>query len=270
MATRAVKELEDELGLRLLHRSTRRVVLTEEGQEVLERVDDLLASFQQLKAMALSRSVEIAGKIRLQAPVAFGTRRLGPVLASFVNLHPQVKFDLQLSDAAGDLIGGGADLALRIGTDLPPSFVARKVGEESVGIFGSPDYLRRRGEPQHPSKLERHECLGYSGTVVENEWNLTHGETGDRFDHRPGGGLNSNAGAALVAMTEQGLGLAQLPCYLVEEAVARGGLRPVLPAWSVPSLPIFLVYATREHQPRRVRQFIDHLAQALGFKNGPI
>ena len=268
--TRAVQNLERLLGLRLLQRSTRSVMLTPEGKDVLDRARGLLSSFEELEAISSALSLEVAGDIRLSAPVSFGVRRLGPILASFTSKYPKARIDLQLTDVAVNLIESGVDLALRISRELPDSLVARRVGNAALGVFGSPEYLRRRGAPEHPSELHRHECLSYNGALNASRWTLTHQRSEELFEHRPQGGLNTNNADALLAAAVHGMGLVLLPNYLAEEAVARGELQPVLASWTAPALGVFLTYASREHQPQRVRKLIDHLAQALSANQRPV
>ena len=158
----------------------------------------------------------------MNAPVSFGARRLGPVLASFTSKYPKVKIDLQLTDAELDLVAAGIDLAVRVSRDLPESLVARRIGDADLGLFGSPRYLAENASPEHPSELERHECLTHSGAAMIGQWTFRHRSTGKRLDHMPAGGLSSNNGDALLAAAEHGMGLVLLPTYLAEGAVARG------------------------------------------------
>lgn len=260
--TRAVQDLEHKLGVRLLQRSTRNVSLTPEGADVLERARMLLDAYGELTISSKLSVSEPTGDIRISAPVTFGTRHLGPVLADFMAKHPKVRLDLQLSDALVDHVGLGIDLAVRLGWDLPESMIARQVGEVPMGIYASPGYLMQRGRPAHPSQLLPHQCLTYNGAGRVHHWNLSH-RSGEHFDLPARGAFNSNNGEALVAAAVHGSGLVMLPGFLADAELARGGLEQVLTDWQVSPLGIHLVYSSRRHQPLRVRMLIDHLAEAL-------
>ena len=263
VTSRALQELETELGVRLLQRTTRSVSLTSEGRDVLERAQSLLESYDDLLAASKVGAEETAGEIRLSAPSSLGGRRLGPLLAGFTERYPLVRVDLQLTDSQDDMVGEGVDLALRMGDDLRHSLIARRIGQIRLGMFASPGYLKRYGVPQHPGELARHHCLTYGGAGKTPAWRLRHRHTGEQGEWPARGTLHTNNGDALAAAAVCGSGLVLLPRYLVEGAVSRGELQEVLADWQAPALGLYLAYASRRNQPVRVRRLIEHLAEKV-------
>jgi LysR family transcriptional regulator, regulator for bpeEF and oprC len=269
VVTRAVQDLEKLLGARLLQRSTRRVTLTAEGVRVLERGRALLRAFDELTADSGRSASEMTGDIRLTAPASFGASRLGPVLARFMARHPHLRVELVSTDAPLDLVEHGIDLALRVASELPGSLIARQIGEAGMSVFGAPAYLEHRGVPRHPEELPRHDCLIYSGTGRKTPWRFTHAATRQRVEPAIDGKLCTNSGEALLAAAVHGSGLALLPRFVAEEAVARGKLRAVLEDWVSPALGVYLAYSSRRQQPLRVRALIEHLARELDDRPEP-
>ncbi|CAG0946559.1 HTH-type transcriptional regulator DmlR [Gammaproteobacteria bacterium] len=268
VVTRAVQELEAMLGVRLLQRSTRRMSLTPEGSAVLERAKSLLDAFDELASIGSTSE----GEIRLTAPASFGAARLIPVLAKFRATHPKVRVDLVLTDERLDLVEHGIDLALRIARTLPDSLIARRIGEARIGAFSAPEYLRARGMPRHPDELEAHDCLVYGGPGRDSTWRFHHPVTQALVEPALRASFFANSTEALLGAALHGAGLAMLPHFLVESAVAQGRLVPVLAQWPSPALDVYLAYGSARNQPQRVRQLIDHLAAALPphFGAGPL
>lgn len=263
VTSRTVQELESQLGVRLLQRTTRSVSLTSEGRDVLERAQSLLDSYDDLLAASKVGAEETAGEIRLSAPSSLGGRRLGPIVASFTDRYPLVRVDLQLTDAQDDMVGEGVDLALRMGDDLKHSLIARRVGQLKLGIYASPGYLKRYGVPQHPGELARHHCLTYGGAGKTPTWSLRNRQTGQQGEWPARGSLHTNNGDALAAAAVCGSGLVLLPRYLIDGAVSRGELQEVMTDWQAPPLGLYLAYASRRNQPVRVRRLIEHLAEKV-------
>jgi DNA-binding transcriptional LysR family regulator len=268
VVTRAVKDLEKLLGVRLLHRSTRRVTLTAEGQAALERADALLRSFDELAAASGAGADEVAGDIRLGAPASFDPDRLAGVLAAFMERHPQVRVDLRLDDSPVDLVEHGADLALNVAWEPPASSIARRIGDLRVGLFAAPGYLRRMGAPKHPDELRRHDCVVYVGGG-RRPWRFSHPVTGQIIEPALRARVSANNARAVLAAAVHGAGLAQLPYPMAEAAVRKGALQPVLSHWGSPMLCMSLVYHSR-HLPARVRALIDHLAHCLAPQTEPV
>ncbi|RCW71377.1 DNA-binding transcriptional LysR family regulator [Pseudorhodoferax soli] len=266
VVTRAVQELEQSLGLRLLQRSTRRVALTREGEAALARARGVIGAYEALMQSSRQHGAEVAGDIRFSAPASFGAARLAPLLADFMAQHPQVRIDLVLGDALESMEDGAVDLALRIAQVLPEHLVARRIGEVPMGMYAAPAYLRARGLPREPGELAGHDCVVHSGPGASRAWQFSHPVTQERTQPVLRQALRANHVEALMAAALLGQGLAMLPRMLADPAVERGELQPVLAAWACPAPGIFLVYRERQHQPLRVRKLIEHVAQA--FESG--
>ncbi|KQP49894.1 LysR family transcriptional regulator [Pseudorhodoferax sp. Leaf274] len=270
VVTRAVQELEQSLGLRLLQRSTRRVSLTREGEAALARARGVIGAYAALMHSSRQHGAEMAGDIRFSAPASFGAARLAPLLAGFMAQHPRVRIDLVMGDCADAMEDGGVDLALRIAQVLPDDLVARRIGEVPMGVYAAPGYLRTRGLPRHPDELAGHDCVVHSGPGGGRAWQFSHPVTQERTQPVLRQALRANHVEALMAAALLGQGLAVLPRVLADPAVARGELQPVLAAWNCPAPGIFLAYRERQHQPLRVRKLIDHLAEAFDSGDVPL
>ena len=261
--SRAVVDLEALLGVRLLQRSTRSIALTVEGTQVLEQAGAVLSAFEQMVGSTRRSGTEATGTVRLNAPVSFGIRRLGPALARFMALHPKVTVELQLTDRQVDLIEENVDVALRIARELRSTLIARRVAGTGMRAHASAAYLARCGTPQHPSDLARHHCLTYGAGTDRAPWQFVHAASGERVKVTVGGNLHSNNGDVLVAAAAHGAGIVLQPDFIVDASVPAPGVVPLLPDWQAEPLGIWLVYGSRRYQTLRVRRLIDHLAGEL-------
>lgn len=263
VVTRTVQELEGLLGLRLLHRTTRHVSLTCDGEDVLHRAASLLDTFADLASLGRARDAEVAGRMHVLAPAALGPRCLGPILASFMARHPKLCLNLELADELPKAAATAADLILFLSGSLPDSFVVRRLCEVPLVVAGSEAYLRSRGHPTHAAELARHACLACTGSGLAGGWRLSHRASGKLVRHDAAGAFSSNSAEALLAAAIQGAGLVLLPHFLVAEAIELGELQPVLPDWQAQPASLHVGFGSRQHQSARVRALIDHLARHL-------
>jgi DNA-binding transcriptional LysR family regulator len=194
---------------------------------VLERADAVLNAYETLAAVSDSGASKVAGEIRFSAPASLGAGRLAALLGDFMTRHPAVRVDLLLNDLPVDLIEHGVDLALAVAWELPPSVIARRIGEERVGVYGAPKYLRRRGMPKHPDELSRHDCLVCTGGG-RKPWHFGHPVSGQRIEPAIEPRLLANNANALLAAAVHGSGVALLPHVMAQRAVKAGQLQPVL------------------------------------------
>jgi LysR family transcriptional regulator for bpeEF and oprC len=261
--TRAVQDLEQLLGVRLLQRTTRRIALTTIGEDVFERAQGLLASFDELAAVSSLSAREAMGALRILAPTAYGVRKLGPALATFAASNPKVRLDLRTTDDDIDLVEDKVDLAVFMGTRPALSQIARRIGVEAVGLFAAPEYLARRGVPLHPMDLRGHDGLSYAGSGDRGAWRFSQADAGAVECQPPRPVMSSNNAETLVAAATHGTGLVRLPSLLVQREVAVGSLVTVLEGWQIDPLEVQLVYSSRRYQPLAVRMLIDHLVAAL-------
>jgi len=262
MATRYVAQLEDHLGARLLHRTTRRVSLTEAGAAYFERCVQLLLDLEEAEAVASSHVAEARGTLRVTCALAFGVRYVAPLLGGYMEANPRVTVDLAFNDRTVDLIEEGYDLAIRIGTLASSSLAARRLGGARLQVCASPAYWRTHGMPREPEDLAEHHALHYTYSSTSDEWRFVD-PTGQarpvRIRHR----LRADNGEALLRAAISGVGVVQLPSFLVHDAVARGELTVALEDFCGPALGIHAVYPARRLLAAKVRNFVDYLAAAF-------
>lgn len=261
----ALAQLEAKLGARLLHRTTRRVRLTVDGEQLLERARALVAEMEALERQFRPPGPGLAGRLRIDVPSRIARRLVAPALPQLLALHPALEVELGSSDQSVDLVHAGMDCALRLGPLASSTLVARVLGRFPVVNCASPDYLARYGCPQHVAELEPlghrmvRTALPAGGGTAPWEWQA------DGRVHTldlPASVTANNAEVA-VACARAGLGLAQLPVCDVEEHLRSGALVEVLPQARPAPLPVQLVVAHRRHLPARVRTFEAWLRQLL-------
>ncbi len=259
--SRHVSELENHLGVRLIHRTTRRLSLTDEGQIFLRRCRELLDALQEAEAELSARGQAVQGVLRVNAPVSFGIRRLAECWGRFQQQHPQVRLEITLADRLVDLLEEGYDMAIRIGTLRDSSLVSRKLAETRVVLCASPEYLQRQGSPQHPAELAAHQTIGYSYWAGGGEWlfNGPEGEVSVRVRPR----LVSNNGETCVAAALAHQGVILQPDFLVGAELQAGSLIELMPAYASKRFGIHAVYPSRKHVSPKVRAMLDFLTEEL-------
>lgn len=259
---KSVSRLEQQLGLRLFHRSTRQINLTQEGQELYERCRRILDQLGELELQAAAASRSPTGTLRLSAPVEYGKRVLLPILAQLMRQHPTLSFELRLSDAYADIIGEGLDAAVRVGELRDSRLVARVFDRQYLGVYAAPDYLRQKGRPDAPGRLDRHDCIAFRqpNTGRERPWSF-------RIDGRTASlqppakyALDDADGVLRAAIA--GLGLAQVPDHVAAPAVAAGQLEEVLIEYRPEAMPVAIVFPTHRYVPLRLRVLVDALSAA--------
>ncbi|OGA71371.1 MAG: LysR family transcriptional regulator [Betaproteobacteria bacterium RIFCSPLOWO2_12_FULL_67_28] len=257
--SRQIADLERHLDARLLHRTTRRLSLTESGQSFHERCVQLLADLEEAEIAAAASTATPRGTIRLTCSINFGVRHLSPAIGAFLARHPEVRFDVALSDRIVDLVDEGYDMAVRIGGTGGANVVARRLGETRVVCCAAPDYLERHGTPHSPEELAKHRCLTYEYLQSRNLWQFRD-RSGRERPVRVSGPLHSNNGDLLAAAAVQGVGIALEPGFIVGADLKAGRLVPLLESYAAPVSPIYAVYASRRYLSAKVRAFVDFLA----------
>ena len=255
--TRVVSALEEEVGVRLLDRTTRSVHLTDAGARYLEHVRPILAAVQEAERAAQAQRSESLGSLRITAPVLFGRLHLVPLLTRFLALHPRVTVELELLDRVVSLVEEGFDLALRIGALPDSSLVAVRVGSTRRVVVGSPAYLAARGRPSHPRELASHDLVGFGALSASQGWRFQiKGAMHEaRLENAPR--FTSNNAAASIEHALGGGGLVMVLGYQVAEAVRAGALEVVLANFEPPPLPIHLVHASARLLPAKVRALVE-------------
>ena len=266
MASRYIVSLEEWLGARLLHRTTRRISLSGAGEEALPRCRQMLALSEEVQAVAGTRNEEIAGKLRITTSLSFAQAQLTAAVVEFQASHPRVEVELFAVDRAVNLVEERIDLAVRITNALDDSFVARKLGLCRSVLCASPAYVERHGSPAHPADLASHNCITHAfGSGAE--YRLRH--KGQTAAVPVRGTLFSNETAVLRQAVLAGAGIALLPTYYVVEELRRGALVRLLPDHEPEPLGIHAVYLSRQHQSHALRLLIDMLAQRFGGATAP-
>ena len=257
---RSLASLERDVGVRLLHRTTRRSSLTDEGREYFDSCKRVLASVEEADAALSARRVEPKGRLRLTAPVAFGRMHVAPLVVRYAEKDPAIEVELLLLDRVVDLVEEGIDAAVRIG-DLPESsLVAARLGETRRVVCASPAYLKRGGIPQRPQELVRHRIIQFSGLSGAGAWSFS-GKPPVHVAIRPF--LRSNQIDVALDACLRGLGCAQFLCYQVKDLVAAGKLRHVLTDFEPPAMPIHLVYPHARLLSSNLRAFVDDTVERL-------
>jgi DNA-binding transcriptional LysR family regulator len=262
-ATKLVAQMERQLGSRLLHRTTRGVTPTEIGALYYEKCRLIALHVDEAQNVGALLQSQVRGTLRISTSVAFGRRALVPRVLQFMRQHPKLSIDLGFEDRYVDLVEQGVDVAIRLGRLVESTYGARLIGTNPWTIVAAPSYLRARGEPAVPGDLPNHDALIYSSVQGDARWQLT-GPDGDAHAVTLTGPLRSNNLSALLAAAREGFGLAALPLYVANGAIASGALVPVLTQWSLPSQEIHAVYPSPRMVPAKVRQLVDWLQGRFG------
>lgn len=258
---KSVARLEEGLGVKLFHRTTRQVRLTPDGERLFERCQRVLAEVDELQAAAAGTRSMVSGLLKIDAPVVWGMRRLVPMLGRMVREHPGLQLDLRLNDGFVDLVREGIDLAVRIGHLRDSSLVGRRIDWQSMVLCASPRYVDQHGLLRRLEDLQRHVAVVFRmpSSGRDRPWQFRRRD-GELVEMNPASRVRINDGQGIVAALCEGMGLCQLPEYMVAGELASGRLVELLPGLRPPPMPISLVYPSGRLVPARVRVAIDALA----------
>lgn len=263
--SRHVAELEERLGVRLLHRTTRRLSLTDDGQRFHGRAADLLAALDELETETASSGGEATGLLRINAPLTFGNLHLAPLWPRFAAAHPKVSLDITLNDRLVDLVEEGYDVAIRIASLTNSQLVSRPLATTRTVLCASLGYLAAHGVPLHPQDLSSHQVLAYSYWTQGDAWRFSgpDGEVEVRVHPR----IRTNSGdtCRLAALEDRGVILQ--PDFLIGPDLRAGTLVELMPQYRSTELGIHAVYATRKHLPMKTRYLIDFLVESFRGKS---
>jgi DNA-binding transcriptional LysR family regulator len=261
MATKHVAALEDRLGVKLLHRTTRRLTLSEAGRNYLDAVERILGEIDEADATASLETADVRGTLRLNVPVSFGIREIAPLIPELARRHPALTIDLGLNDRQVNLLEEGWDLVVRIGRMKDSSMVARRLATCRTVVCAAPAYIAKHGKPKTIIDLKTHNCLGYtlSGAIGTDHWPFGRG---NKTSVDVKGTLKANNGDALVAAASAGQGIVYLPTFLVNREIRAGLLVPLkLDHDPVEFDGIFAAYPSDRRPPAKVRATIDYFAE---------
>ena len=265
--SRHVGDLEARLGVRLLNRTTRRLSMTEDGEVFYLRCKALLGELDAAEAEITSRTGEAVGLIKVSAPVSFGILHLADAWAAFSERHPNVTFDVTLSDRVSDLVDEGYDLAVRITKLENSSLIARKLSSTRVVLCASPEYLARAGTPHHPHDLSAHAVIAYSYWAARDEWAFDGPDGRVTVITHPKLRTNNGDTCRAAALHHQGIILQ--PTFIVGEDLAAGTLVEICPDYRSIEIGIYAVYGSRKHVSPKVRLLIDFLVERFATPRWP-
>jgi DNA-binding transcriptional LysR family regulator len=261
-ATKHVAALEQRLGARLLHRSTRGVTPTEVGQLYHEKCKFIARELDDADNLAMLMQGGMAGTLRISTSVGFGRRVLVPLVLRYMKEHPQVQIDLSFDDRYVNLVEQGIDVAIRMGRLADSALGSRYLGTNPWLLAAAPDYLAARGTPRVPADLQGHACIVYSSVQGDDRWHFT-GPTGEEASVPVNGPLRSNNLSAVLSACRAGLGLAILPWYVARESLADGSIVPLMADHGLPTQEMHAVFPSPKLVPSKVTTFIGWLQDAL-------
>lgn len=264
MVAKHVTALEQRLGARLLNRTTRRQSLTELGHAYYERCKHILTEAEAADSLAQIMNDTPRGKLRVTAPVTFGSYSLMPLITAFLRDNPDVEIDLHLTDRFVDLVEEGYEAAFRIGPLATTGLTARPLAPYRLVVCAAPAYLAVRGTPQCPADLAQHECLGYAfwSRPADREWVFHQGAT--PYAVQVASRLQINESRALMSAALDGFGIVLGAEDFLRPALARGELVRVLPAFEAPSRPMHLVYTANRQRTAKLRRFVEAVLVRFG------
>lgn len=257
--SKSVSRLEQELGVRLLQRSTRLVSLTNDGASFFERCRHILAEIDDAESALTLSMTNLQGRLRVQMPVGFGRRVVVPKLLRFTEQHPGLVVDAELSDRVVDLAYEGIDAAIQIGQVSDSRLVARKVCRLSFAACASPEYLARNGEPATPEDLDRHHCLAYLLPMTNGYRDWQFAKDGQTFSKTVSGSLNINNAESLLEAAVAGVGITMISNFIAADALRDGKLKRILNQYVVKGPEVYVVYLPGRNLSAKVRAFIDFL-----------
>lgn len=252
--SRIVQRMEEKLGVRLLNRSTRHLSVTEAGRDYFERASSILAAAEAAEYAVAQRSQEPKGRLKISAGAEFGAMRVDGWIAAFLHKWPKVTVEAEYTNRVVDIIHEGVDVAIRIGPLQDSELSARRLGELDYGLYASPSYLQRMATVEAPEDLRSHDLIMHVPRGRPS-WTLVNGDRTAKIEQTPRSALNNTFGARNLALS--GLGIAQLPRYMAEPEVAKGGLVLVLPGWARSPVPVHAVFASTRYMDPKVRGFVD-------------
>lgn len=253
--SRAVSQLEADLGVRLLERTTRSLSLTEVGREFFERAVGILGAAEDARRAVQQAQGVPRGTLRLTSGVEFGLMAVNAWVRDYLLRYPGMSVDMEMTGRVVDIVHEGFDLAVRVGHLADSTLAARKLGELHYGLFAAPAYLQRQAQVRHPQELVQHALIHFSGSRLRLNWVLSNGSETHRIELSPR--LKVNNSFAVRDAAIEGLGIAQLPRSLARSAVEAGTLKAVLADWQLPTAPVHAVFASARYLTPKVRSFID-------------
>lgn len=259
--SRKISELEAQLGVRLMTRTSRRVLLTEAGEHYVAAAREILGRVEEAERRASGEYLAPRGDLTITAPIVFGRLHVLPIITDFLKAFPSINIRLVMSDRSISLADEHIDVALRISTLSEKNLVAIRLGSIRNCLYANPDYLRMRGRPFHPRDLENHGCIAFEGVLSNRFWNFRDGNEEFAAPVRPR--LSVNTAEAAVDAAAAGLGITRVMSYQAKKAVEAGLLEPLLEDFELEAAPVHLVHLSQGLMPLKLRTFLDFAAPRL-------
>jgi len=264
--SKRISVLEDSLGIRLFHRTTRKLTLTEAGERFSDYARNAYSLAQDGFAALSSYQGKPKGVLKINAPMTFSRLHLVPFIKEFLDTYPDIEVILSMDDKVVDMTEGAFDVGIRIGELKDSSLIARKLVDCKSVVCASQDYLKQYGTPQTPHDLTRHNCIYYSLFQAGVEWSFYHADK--KIKVEPKGNFIVNNSDAIAEVLLQGLGICQMPTFIVSAYLSDGRLVPLLEDYNLPEHAIYAVYPERKHLPEKVKVFIEFMKNKLGTGSG--
>ncbi|WP_076924879.1 LysR family transcriptional regulator [Pseudoalteromonas sp. EB27] len=261
LVSKYISALEDNLRTRLLHRTTRKVSVTEAGNQYYQRCQQVVIDIEDMENSLNNLSENVSGVLSISAPMSFGTKHLAGLLVDFQKQYPNLKLDLRLTDQYVDIVEQGIDIALRIGVLKNSTLIAKKIAPIHLAVFASPDYLERHGTPQTLLDLQSHNYLRYSHSEPTKR---LFGVNELKSELKLESNFVANNGDLLLNTAIAGGGIAMQPTFIAGEALAQGKVVRILNDYEPDSMGLYMVYANRQFLPSKVRAFVDFTSDFYG------
>lgn len=260
--SKRINQLEKHLGVRLLHRTTRKLSLTEAGERYFEHATKALTAAGQAEDAVAELQGEPQGKLKISSPMSFGRLHVAPLIPNLLKRYPKLQVDLVMDDRNVDLVAEGFDVAIRSGNFPDSTLIARKLAPLHQVLCASPDYIDRYGMPITPTELTRHNCVLFSYSSDANKWTL-HGEN-EAESVLVSGNYQVNNSEALLEALREGIGIGRLPTFVAGPDLKAGRLVKLFESYRIPSFTFYAVFPEREYLPAKVRAFLDFTIEYFG------
>ncbi len=260
--SKRINQLEKHLGVRLLHRTTRKLSLTEAGERYFEHAAQALAAAGQAEDAVTELQGEPQGNLKISSPMSFGRLHVAPLIPKLLQRYPKLRIDLVMDDRKVDLVAGGFDVAIRAGNLPDSTLIARKLAPVRQVLSASPDYIDRYDRPGTPAELSGHNCVLYSYSSDADKWTLI-GEGGPEIVTVSGSYQVNNSEALLEALRE-GIGIGRLPTFVAGPDLKTGRLVKLLESYRLPDFTVYAVFPERQYLPAKVRAFLDFATEHFG------
>jgi len=260
--SKRINQLENHLGVLLLHRTTRRLSLTEAGERYYEHAAQALSAAGKAENAVTELQGEPQGKLKISSPMSFGRLHVAPLIPKFMQRYPKLQIDLVMDDRNIDLVAGGIDVAIRSG-DMPDStLIARKLAPLRQVLCASPIYIDRYGMPVTPSELRERNCILFSYSGDANQWTLSKGDQSEAV--LVSGSYRVNNSEALLEALREGVGIGRLPTFVAGPDLKAGNLVRILESYHIPDHSFYAVFPERQYLPAKVRAFLDFAIEYFG------